>query len=201
MRIYNELTNFNSRAHARRDSAIRLVVFILLEFQLTRPRKARRFFFFQSVKTFQFQLTRPRKARLPPPALVIISFTFQLTRPRKARRFVSFGILKSLLFQLTRPRKARPKTGKFICLDSNFNSRAHARRDQGLDIVWLFVPISTHAPTQGATTLLFCLIVLSKFQLTRPRKARRQGLDFVWLFVPNFNSRAHARRDVGFLYF
>ena len=107
MRIYNELTNFNSRAHARRDSAIRLVVFILLEFQLTRPRKARRFFFFQSVKTFQFQLTRPRKARLPPPALVIISFTFQLTRPRKARRFVSFGILKSLLFQLTRPRKAR----------------------------------------------------------------------------------------------
>ena len=58
------------------------------------------------------------------------------------------------------------------------------------------IAISTHVPTQGATisagkTSLSGVI----FKLTRPRKAR-QDIANVVNKLSNFNSRAHARRDL-----
>ena len=56
--------------------------------------------------------------------------------------------------------------------------------------------ISTHAPTQGATGLFFCWMKYRLFQLTRPRKARQAELA-TWQQKANFNSRAHARRNIS----
>ena len=77
-------------------------------------------------------------------------------------------------FQLTRPRKARRGGGGVVQFPKNFNSRAHARRDQRGNTLYPGV---------------------SKFQLTRPRKARQRLLCRLGI-LKHFNSRAHARRDL-----
>ena len=77
-----------------------------------------------------------------------------------------------------------------------FNSRAHARRDRDQNYWCPASTISTHAPTQGATGLFFCWMKYRLFQLTRPRKARQAELA-TWQQKANFNSRAHARRNIS----
>ena len=122
-------------------------------------------------------------------------FIFQLTRPRKARHnSLDFTVRLHLEFQLTRPRKARLQGLIGSTASWNFNSRAHARRDALKEAAYRLGYISTHAPTQGATSSAFSSSDLSSFQLTRPRKAR---LTRALIVLPsgNFNSRAHARRD------
>ena len=101
-------------------------------------------------------------------------FIFQLTRPRKARHnSLDFTVRLHLEFQLTRPRKARLQGLIGSTASWNFNSRAHARRDALKEAAYRLGYISTHAPTQGATSSAFSSSDLSSFQLTRPRKARR----------------------------
>ena len=149
-----------------------------------------------------FQLTRPRKARLCSSGIFNpMSQTFQLTRPRKARPDPENGhgsaqrdfnsraharrdlnlngrFYFTLLFQLTRPRKARPALFNLCYIVVDFNSRAHARRDgNSLTIFSDIKPISTHAPTQGATGSDGAEAVSFTFQLTRPRKARQERSD------------------------
>ncbi len=210
--------NFNSRAHARRDSGARSIYTLFMSFQLTRPRKARHPLYLEIDTSKSFQLTRPRKARHPLYLEIDTSKSFQLTRPRKARpqKFADYKRIIAISthaptqgatwtqtlspcavgFQLTRPRKARPASSaasagspKFqltrprkarqlpsvqTSLSCNFNSRAHARRDDANSQSHQRNGISTHAPTQGAT------------EKTRAEPGEKE----------NFNSRAHARRDI-----
>ena len=121
--------------------------------------------------------------------------TFQLTRPRKARPVLPFPLQTYHHFNSRAHARRDGSCRTFPMFHGNFNSRAHARRDeicQILDNVKIKfqltrprkarpynsthkIPhphISTHAPTQGATSTVFILFVISIFQLTRPRKAR-----------------------------
>ena len=123
-------------------------------------------------------------------------YSFQLTRPRKARRLCIYHLSVPSWNFNSRAHARRDEN----CLTAspripNFNSRAHARRDCKRRTRKSNRDISTHAPTQGATGSDAFSFMRSSFQLTRPRKARR--LCIYHLSVPswNFNSRAHARRD------
>ncbi len=101
----------------------------------------------------------------------------------------------------------------------HFNSRAHARRDSGARSIYtLFMSFQLTRPRKARHPLYLEIDTSKSFQLTRPRKARRAWymifaparefqltrqrkarlcVDKMRLIEQNFNSRAHARRDVG----
>ena len=80
---------------------------VVLVFQSTRPRGARRQTMLFVLKRFRFQSTRPRGARLDAVLRLSDQFKFQSTRPRGARPVNDNVILAFELFQSTRPRGAR----------------------------------------------------------------------------------------------
>ena len=57
-------------------------------------------------------------------------------------------------FQPTRPRGARRATIFRPLSPRSFNPRAHEGRDQVDPLPWLWLSVSTHAPTRGATGCL-----------------------------------------------
>ena len=121
-----------------------------------------------------------------------------------------------VMFQSTRPRGARPCHRAARFWRGSFNPRAHVGRDALLypHIVYVEVSIhaptwgatrrptpqpaeadvSIHAPTWGATIFALSLAKACLFQSTRPRGARRQ-VHMLISFKYSFNPRAHVGRD------
>jgi len=81
-------------------------------------------------------------------------------------------------------------------LDSSFNPRARAGRDNLADLLGVVVEVSIHAPARGATELEADRRVVVEFQSTRPRGARLAGKMFPAASL-SFNPRARAGRDPG----
>ncbi len=103
---------------------------------------------------------------------------FQPTRPRGARRGTVQYIARCVRwFQPTRPRGARrSRTGPRARRARSFNPRAHEGRDR--PPCWTAGqrgPVSTHAPTRGATGTPWRSCPTARlFQPTRPRGARHE---------------------------
>ena len=192
IRLLSKKHSFNPRVHAGCDAYTLLSVVALIvsthaptkgatlgnyyhlksvEFQPTRPRRARRNCSHRALRQSLFQPTRPRRAR-PRPVLLsamdgvsthtptkgatvfvrptLANRLFQPTRPRRARLALAKDGHKVIMFQPTRPRRAR-LNGSF------FN--AHGK-------------VSTHTPTKGATVSDSFTLKMMRFQPTRPRRAR-----------------------------
>ena len=69
----------------------------------------------------------------------------------------------------------------------NFNPRSHAGSDDNVIKEIKAAKISIHAPTRGATAVVFAGAVLLKFQSTLPR-GERQGPCFITSILPVFQS-------------
>jgi len=171
-----EITGFNPRAHAGRDSAYTSIATTRAMFQSTRPRGARRIPRTTSTQSPLFQSTRPRGARrlavdqfVPHIGVSIHAPTRGATRenvdaeqpaqvsihaPTRGATPTRLPCMGKSLFQSTRPRGARRIAG--LILNPRIN-------------------VSIHAPTRGAT---------------RDRPARGP-------LHPCFNPRAHAGRDAS----
>ena len=101
--------------------------------------------------------------------------TFQSTLPREERLFEVKNLGKVLLFQSTLPREERHRGNRRRSDCYNFNPRSHERSDEVEAKRKAKLEISIHAPTRGATSLIFPHI----------------RLDF------DFNPRSHERSDVS----
>ena len=95
--------------------------------------------------------------------------SFQSTRPHRARLIVRMYSARVAAFQSMRPRRAR------------YQGAVHRRA---------FVPVSIHAPTQGATSSSSVTgVTFVWFQSTRPRRAR---LSICFTFFATCNVSIHA---------
>ena len=123
-----------------------------------------------------FQSTLPREERLFGFGIRVIISIFQSTLPREERRPCSRHSLRILLFQSTLPREERRYPhGLQSLLFHNFNPRSHERSDIPAGSFHCCLHyISIHAPTRGATMLLFGMLILLLFQSTLPREERQQ---------------------------
>ena len=145
----------------------------------------------------EFQLTRPRKARLGVYYNYTLTVGFQLTRPRKARplgtQFCWFCPIISTHAPTQGATSFFADMGKVKFISTHAPTQGATGGKQPVSI---HGGISTHAPTQGATRSPpgSCGPIYA-FQLTRPRKARLLRLP-LRAYVLHFNSRAHARRDI-----
>ncbi len=120
---------------------------------------------------------------------------FQSTLPREERRFHSHLVCKLLIFQSTLPREERLNSLECVGFPNNFNPRSHERSDSKqydfkfntenfnprshersdpspVSLVVTSI-ISIHAPTRGATNIIFIGGIKSIFQSTLPREERR----------------------------
>ena len=163
---------FNPRAHEGRDFELVVDVGELVLFQPTRPRRAR-----LPSPLFQRPMVvsthAPTKGATVMAALPLSALMFQPTRPRRARRLALCELISkssfnprahegrdamvliketSDVFQPTRPRRARPTRYRTRRARSgSFNPRAHEGRDPSSLNNFAQMPVSTHAPTKGAT--------------------------------------------------
>ena len=145
-----------------------------LSFQLTRPRKARRFGVDSQPSARIISTHAPTQGATRHCVSEYLLCLYINSRAHARRDDIYMGhAINPTTFQLTRPRKARLKLCGKRC-NLSF--------------------ISTHAPTQGATNSFFSPSVRFSFQLTRPRKARPPYTRKL-SSMTYFNSRAHARRD------
>ena len=122
-----------------------------------------------------FQSTLPREERLFGFGIRVIISIFQSTLPREERRPCSRHSLRILLFQSTLPREER-HTSRFISLllTLYFNPRSHERSDSWLRYMVQKIAISIHAPTRGATCIVYNCCRHRIFQSTLPREERQQ---------------------------
>ena len=125
----------------------------------------------------------------------IYDWWFQSTRPRGARPEVGVDLFRGVKFQSTRPRGARPGGQPSISAHRGFNPRAHVGRDSILQFYIMFICVSIHAPTWGATGSIGL-----RSRATRCFNPRAHvGRDFcriaMSLRLECFNPRAHVGRD------
>ncbi len=171
-------------------------VLVKIIFQLTRPRKARLLSCTISVSAQSFQLTRPRKARLSISILQRPIYNFNSRAHARRDVLVYWQTPKQAHFN-SRAHARRDFFYFNFAVSQNISTHAPT---QGATIKRCHIRsqfcISTHAPTQGATVLHRLipvpnvyfnsraharrdtipsnpLILLYRFQLTRPRKARQ----------------------------
>ena len=124
------------------------------EFQSTHPRGVRHIAKVLLISVIAFQSTHPRGVRQPITIWLSVRVRFQSTHPRGVRRSMSGTLSYSSQFQSTHPRgvrliSPRSRTG----LKRYFNPRTHVGCDLPTDIAaFVFLYISIHAPTWGATS-------------------------------------------------
>ena len=190
---------FNSRAREGRDTELDPGYFETAQFQLTRPRGARRLSRLSLHAGASRFNSRAREGRDHLTVSRLNSSTwFQLTRPRGARPTMLPMPMRIALFQLTRPRGARPHRGHLCGQLAWFQlTRPRGARLVASSGILHLLPVSTHAPARGATSSFFLLRVITSrfnsraregrdvldghgvamgdvFQLTRPRGARQK---------------------------
>ena len=124
-----------------------------------------------------------------------VLYQFQPTLPRGERLYknISFPPIKT--FQPTLPRGERPtpsaRTRSSIFY---FNPRSHEGSDENERYYSLYIVISTHAPTRGATSRGYVFPPWSGFQPTLPRGERPRFLSQLRR-GKNFNPRSHEGSD------
>ena len=206
---------FNPRAHEGRDLDMRLLINLLLVFQPTRPRRARLDKTKIQCYDHKFQPTRPRRARQTDAVenLVKSVSTHAPTKGATASKRLRDD---TQTFQPTRPRRARRDVFNFNLFLVCFNPRAHEGRDSTYHSLIASCPVSTHAPTKGATDDFRHVVrkvhvsthaptkgatrrqrkavAVVQFQPTRPRRARRSPC-WPTAHGMSFNPRAHEGRD------
>ena len=127
-----------------------------------------------------FQSTLPREERL----IVLFSFCwgciFQSTLPREERLKCCNTDSCSKRFQSTLPREERLVFGLLSALLMYFNPRSHERSDYYSEPIAPHVSISIHAPTRGATYLVWQYYRDHLFQSTLPREERRWSAQNLW---------------------
>ena len=151
--------------------------------------------FFGIYYCFKFQSTLPREERLILISDFIAMHKFQSTLPREERRSVRHFDGIEPLFQSTLPREERLNSLECVGFPNNFNPRSHERSDSKqydfkfntenfnprshersdpspVSLVVTSI-ISIHAPTRGATNIIFIGGIKSIFQSTLPREERR----------------------------
>ena len=122
-------------------------------------------------------------------------FGFQSTLPREERLSFPCNISFHLIFQSTLPREERQTMRKLTIAELNFNPRSHERSDILIsDFIAMHkfqstLPreerlkhhfpslcihgISIHAPTRGATNIIYVIKLVLIFQSTLPREERQ----------------------------
>ena len=78
-----------------------------------------------------------------------------------------------VVFQSTLPREERRSKASLIAFFSYFNPRSHERSDDSSNPKGLYVKISIHAPTRGATKRYATKGHKRPFQSTLPREERQ----------------------------
>ena len=129
--------------------------------------------FFGIYYCFKFQSTLPREERLILISDFIAMHKFQSTLPREERRSVRHFDGIEPLFQSTLPREERLNSLECVGFPNNFNPRSHERSDPSPVSLVVTSIISIHAPTRGATNIIFIGGIKSIFQSTLPREERR----------------------------
>ena len=91
------------------------------------------------------------------------------------------------VFQSTLPREERPSIPPATPTIIDFNPRSHERSDSFTTALSMYLTISIHAPTRGATTSTVPSAVSGVFQSTLPREERLSSLACMLIF-PIFQS-------------
>ena len=164
----------------------------------------------------EFQSTLPQGERPDRSLTLLISSLISIHAPTRGATFTNSTAALIVLFQSTLPQGERHRSGFRPLRVLYFNPRSH----KGSDLLAQPVPhlklISIHAPTRGATFLVFFCTSLNTFQSTLPQGERRQRyyrltcmvkfqstlpqgerrLPFYYLItVDDFNPRSHKGSD------
>ena len=124
-----------------------------------------------SVDVTAFQSTLPREERHYFLLYCRLYTIFQSTLPREERHFSLHVVSSISIFQSTLPREERPKFSDFFpILLIYFNPRSHERSDVLQKSNILYIIISIHAPTRGATLLQLCTKQLFSISIHAPTR-------------------------------
>ena len=168
----------------------------LAEFQSTFPREERPYYTIVRIQVLQFQSTLPREERPFPTDFVTAFMPYFNPRSHERSDYYYHSNFR---------------------LKINFNPRSHERSDAGLQHnSHKFHPfqstlpreerpiscvstkssrvISIHAPTRGATPIVYHFLFIYVFQSTLPRE-ERHIIPINGAFVSYFNPRSHERSD------
>ena len=170
---------------------------ILVWFQSTRPRGARRIQASRSLRPPLFQSTRPRGARHDPKQQLAYLAQFQSTRPRGARRPADRCRLRRCRVSIHAPTggATRPPAIPHPAT-ACFNPRAHGGRDSSCDESVCTKKLFQSTRPRGARRVTpAALDIVVEFQSTRPRGARRCAPASSGCTCSSFNPRAHGGRD------
>ena len=188
------LTSFNPRAHVGRDSGTCTAMYPLIV-SIHAPTWGATLFYFVHDCSSMFQSTRPRGARQFHNVLHVHKCTCFNPRAHVGRDpEIIDADYRCIWFQSTRPRGARPIV--FLPRQTNHIVSIHAPTWGATALLWLpriFRMVSIHAPTWGATLKIPDGASFSLFQSTRPRGAR-QRFTALPLDRLGFNPRAHVGR-------
>ena len=171
--------------------------------------------FCASISLFQSTLPREERLSLCPGKRHPPDFN-----PRSHERSDSHAqcphIQKSVQFQSTLPREERLVSNVSSRVVPDFNPRSHERSDYSRIAATASSAISIHAPTRGATAMVFSSPTFTRFQSTLPREERRACCKWqsrqirfqstlpreerrtLWISVHQyhyFNPRSHERSD------
>ena len=99
---------------------------------------------------------------------------FQSTLPREERRNAKTSYSIRDNFNPRSHERSDVRSNNLTILLHNFNPRSHERSDESDVYLPLFLEISIHAPTRGATIYKELFDRLAIFQSTLPREERQQ---------------------------
>ena len=117
------------------------------------------------------------------------------SRPYTRGDVSRYTLQKPLYYFNSRPYTRGDRVQALILLGiANFNSRPYTRGDTSLYGKFAAVPISTLAPTRGATYLITLFDTLRKISTLAPTRGATCLLEFL-LLQWHFNSRPYTRGD------
>ena len=211
-------TRFNPRARVGRDKSVRTSKTLLLRFQSTRPRGARRLADRDAAPDGAVSIHAPAWGATSAFTASSLSASFQSTRPRGARRAgigeavnryrfnprarvgrdckTSVGMPNTLSFQSTRPRGARLSSSLSSWRRMCVSIHAPAWGATILDcLVGQRADVSIHAPAWGATPTLTRWATTSTCFNPRARVGRDLVRSALLAAAHCFNPRARVGRD------
>ena len=144
----------------------------------------------------KFQSTLPRGERPDGHSGILIHEGFQSTLPRGERPLSAADKATTAAFQSTLPRgERRYRYAQQVCA-SCFNPRSHVGSDWSQCSKYYHVVVSIHAPTWGATLILWHSSPNVKFQSTLPR-GERHVVSISVILPFGFNPRSHVGSDAA----
>ena len=195
IRLLSKKHSFNPRVHAGCD-AYTLLSVVALIVSTHAPTKGATLGNYYHLKSVEFQPTRPRRARRNCSHRALRQSLFQPTRPRRAR---PRPVLLSAMDGVSTHTPTKGATSAKDIDNSLHRVSTHAPTKGATwhDCLGLSKDrVSTHAPTKGATHRQKINDMTHLFQPTRPRRARPRFTK-IQRKVTSFNPRAHEGRDTA----